>query len=92
MEAAAASSTTSTLIQLTDSKQIMINGLTVDFKDMRTIIGHALKLLTMAHAVLLQCHWASLHPYLDYKFQYLTHDSNPSNHSSPREGSRTKSY
>ena len=69
MEAAAASSTSSTLIQLTDSKQIMINGLTVDFKDMRTKIGHALKLLTTVHAVLLQHHWVSLHPYLDYKFQ-----------------------
>ena len=62
MEAAVASSTSSTLIQLNDNKQIMIDGMTVDFKDMRTKIGHALKLLTTAHSVLLQHCKASPHP------------------------------
>ena len=62
MEAAVASSTSSTLIQLNDNKQIMIDGMTVDFKDMRTKIGQALKLLTTAHSVLLQHCKASPHP------------------------------
>ena len=77
MEAAISSSSASTNISINDSKQLMIDGMTIDFKDMRVKLGHALRLLSTAHSVLLQRRRASLRPYLDFKFQYLTRESNP---------------
>ena len=77
MEAAVAGSSDRTVSSITSNQNIMLDGMTINFQDMRTKIGRALRLLTSCHAVLLQHRKASIRPHLDHKFQYLTKESNP---------------
>ena len=76
IEAAVAGTSDRTIISIASNQNIMLDGMTINFQEMRTKIGRALRLLTSCHAVLLQRRKASICPYLDRKFQYLTKESN----------------
>ena len=57
--------------------KILGEGIEIDFTDLRSKLGNALCLLTLAHALQLSCRKQALKPYLDFKFHHLLKDSNP---------------
>ena len=58
-------------------EKISGEGIEIDFTDLRSKLGNALHLLTLAHALQLSSRKQALKPFLDFKSHHLLKDTNP---------------
>ena len=58
-------------------EKISGDGIEIDFTDLRSKLGNALCLLTLAHALQLSSRKQALKPFLDFKSHHLLKDTNP---------------